>query len=228
MLKRALVQELTEHDRRRKIYTYYPAEGPLRRELYPKHLEFFRAGLHHRERLALAANRVGKTEGIGGYETTLHLTGLYPDWWEGRRFNYPIRAWAAGDTSQTVRDIIQAKLLGPPGEHGTGLIPYDCILSKTSKSGVPNAVQDIQIRHETGGISYLTLKSYDQRRESFQGTEQDLVWLDEECPIDIYSECLIRTMTTNGLMILTFTPLSGITDLIKTFLPDGEIPKEGA
>ena len=42
--------------------------------------------------------------------------------WEGRTFDHPIEAWAAGDTSQTVRDIIQAKLLGPIGSFGTGLI----------------------------------------------------------------------------------------------------------
>jgi hypothetical protein len=58
-----------------RIDSYYPDEGPLRRELYPKHLEFFRAGVEHRERCFLAANRVGKTEGVGGYELTCHLTG---------------------------------------------------------------------------------------------------------------------------------------------------------
>ncbi len=40
----------------------------------------------------MAANRVGKTEGAGGYEMTCHLTGRYPHWWEGRRFSGPVRA----------------------------------------------------------------------------------------------------------------------------------------
>jgi len=66
----------------------FPSTGPLRRELYPKHLEFFRAGAAHKERAFIAGNRCGKTV-AGGYETTLHLTGLYPDWWEGRRFACP-------------------------------------------------------------------------------------------------------------------------------------------
>jgi phage terminase large subunit-like protein len=61
-------------------------------------------------------------------------------------------------------------------------------------------------------------KSYDQGRDSFVGTEQDVVWLDEECVRDIYVECLTRTMTTNGLIILTFTPLLGMTDIVKDFL----------
>jgi hypothetical protein len=88
--------------------TYYPDAGPLCRALHPKHLAFFAAGAVHRERLFMAANRVGKTEGVGGYETTLHLTGDYPPWWEGRRFDRPISAWAAGKTGETTRDIVQA------------------------------------------------------------------------------------------------------------------------
>ena len=97
---------------RRKLDTYYPDAGPLRRELYPKHLKFFRGGLEHRERLFMAANRVGKTEGVGGYETTLHLTGEYPAWWPGKRFDRPISAWVAGKNNETTRDILMAKLMG--------------------------------------------------------------------------------------------------------------------
>ncbi|MGL5630947.1 MAG: hypothetical protein ACRDD3_01195, partial [Azovibrio sp.] len=78
---RELLQLMEEQERRRKrrlIETLYPETGPLRRELYPKHLEFFQAGARYRERCAMAANRVGKSFGMGGYETALHLTGLYP------------------------------------------------------------------------------------------------------------------------------------------------------
>ena len=92
---------------KRKIDTMYPETGPLRRELYPKHMEFFTAGASFRERCAMAANRVGKTEGMGGYETALHLTGRYPDWWPGRRFDHPVQWWAAGKTNETTRDIVQ-------------------------------------------------------------------------------------------------------------------------
>ena len=220
-----LTRELTERQKRQQLYYLYPEEGELSRDKYPKHMEFFKAGAEHRERLMLAANRVGKTWGVGGYEVVLHATGLYPDWWEGYRFKRPIRAWAAGDTGQTVRDILQYKLLGNPGEFGTGMIPADYLEGTTSKQGLPNAVQDIQVKHVSGGTSSLTLKSYDQRRESFQGTEQDVIWLDEEPPMDIYSECLIRTMTTKGLIICTFTPLQGMSEVVQSFLEDGKMPE---
>lgn len=216
-------RKLTERER---IGTYYPDTGPLRRELYPKHMAFFAAGAREKERCMLAANRVGKTEGVGGYELTLHLTGDYPAWWIGRRWSRATKWWAAGDTSKTVRDILQTKLLGPPGnieKLGTGLIPADRILRTTPKAGIPDAVESVHIRHVSGGTSVLQFKSYDQKREAFQGTEQDGILLDEEPPLDIYIECVIRTMTTDGCVMSTFTPLEGLSETVLHFLPDGTI-----
>jgi phage terminase large subunit-like protein len=221
------IAELLEKRKlRNKIKSYYPETGDLRRDLYPKHMDFMAAGASYRQRLMLAANRVGKTEGVGGYETTLHLTGNYPNWWTGRRFTTPIRAWAAGDTSKTVRDIIQYKLLGPPGNYGTGLIPGDLITKTTPKQGISDAVDSISVKHISGGNSTILLKSYDQRREAFQGTEQDLIWLDEEPPLAIYTECLLRTMTNSGLIMCTFTPLMGMSEVVLSFLPGGKLDAE--
>lgn len=221
-----LIEEAKRRASRRKLQTYFPETGPLRRELYGKHCEFFAAGASHRERLMLAANRVGKTEGVGGYEMALHLTGQYPDWWTGRRFDRPIRAWAAGDTGKTVREILQHKLLGPVGAWGTGLIPGDSISRIVrGTGGVADTVEIVYVRHVGDGDSTLIFKSYDQRREAFQGTEQDVIWLDEEPSLDIYTECLLRTMTNNGMIMLTFTPLLGMSDVVLQFLPDGKLPE---
>lgn len=210
---------------RRHIDAYYPESGPLRRAFYPKQMSYFAAGKDHRERLFLAANRVGKTEGVGAYELACHLTGEYPAWWAGRRFHKRVKVWAAGDTAKTVREIIQPKLLGEPGHVGTGMIPGDAILETTAKAGVPEAIDTVRVRHATGGVSTLVLKSYDQRRESFQGADMDVIWLDEEPPADVYTECLLRTMTTNGMVLLTFTPLQGLSEVVLQFLPDGDLEK---
>jgi phage terminase large subunit-like protein len=210
--------EAIKSKKRNKIDSYYPDEGALSRDKYPRHLEFFELGKEHRERAFLAANRVGKTEGVGAYETTLHLTGEYPNWWRGKRFASPITAWAAGDTSQTTRDILQEKLVGPKADMGTGMIPGDLIVRTTPKPGVPDALETIFVRHATGGISELTLKNYEQQRVSFQGTARHVIWLDEECSMEIYTECLLRTMTTQGLIICTFTPLLGLSAVVRYFL----------
>lgn len=225
--QRELLRLLTERERRgrrRKLWTYFPDAGPLRRELYPKHLEFFRLGLEHEERCCMAANRVGKTESIGCYELVLHLTGLYPDWWPGFRFTRPIKAWACGQTSETVRDILQAKLLGPPEDRGTGVIPGDCIARLRARSGIPDMVDTASLRSLHGGTSKLGFRSYDQGRKAFEGTEQDIILMDEEPPFDVYGECLIRTASTapgrrGGMIMATFTPLQGLSQTALYFLP---------
>jgi hypothetical protein len=61
-----------------RIREQFPDEGPFRRELYPKHTEFFAAGKDEMERCFMASNRVGKTR-AGAFEAALHLTGKYPD-----------------------------------------------------------------------------------------------------------------------------------------------------
>lgn len=217
----ALVKEIRKREKQRQFYRLFPDEGPLRRELYTKHLEFFKAGTYHKERLFMAGNRVGKTE-AGGYETTCHLTGLYPHWWEGHRFNKPIIALAAGDTGQTTRDVIQSKLLGgmwDTDEWGTGIIPGDTLDKRpVLKQGVPKAYEEVQIKHVSGGYSTLKLRSYDQGRRIFQGFELDWFWADEEIPKEVYDEGLMRTMTTGGLTMMTFTPLSGLTELVLSFM----------
>lgn len=219
----AILAEARRREAHRKWLAYFPETGPLRRELYPKHMEFFGAGATYRQRLMLAANRVGKTESVGLYELMLHLTGRYPAWWHGRRFDRPIKAWVAGDTSETVRDILQLKLMGPVGSWGTGVMPGDAIGRITRASGIGDAIDTLHVKNVHGGDSVLVFKSYDQRRKAFQGTEQDVILLDEEPPMDIYTECLLRTMTVDGMVMLTFTPLSGMSEVVLAFLPDGDV-----
>ena len=203
---------------RNKIAGMFPDEGPCRRELYAKHMLFLKAGSIYKERLALASNRSGKSE-VGSYELACHLTGLYPPWWEGRRFEKPIEAWAAGTNSETTRDIVQEKLLGPTGNHGTGMIPADMIEGITLKrGGLAGSVESIKVRHASGGFSNVGLKAYEQGRESFEGTAKHVIWADEEPPEDVYTEMLFRTATTRGIIFTTFTPLRGMSRVVKGFL----------
>ena len=220
-----------EQARRNKFFTFYPDPDPAHPEIfsrdkYRQHMEFFRLGETHSIRGFMAANRVGKTEGGGGYEMTCHLTGRYPDWWEGARFTESVRAWAAGDTRQTTKDIIQQKLLGDWAKFGTGMIPGEDIIKTTPLQGVPEAVGTVWVQHydvdgKKDGVSRLGFKSFDQGREAFQGTEQEVIWLDEESDEGIRNECTLRLMTTNGLLIETFTPLKGLTKVVMQYLPAG-------
>ena len=243
----ASVRALREKREKGKFSRYFPdcsdecdptssdveAHTGMCRVLYQKHLAWFQAT--ERQRLMIAATRIGKTQ-AGAYETTAHLTGQYPHWWKGRRYEEPVSWWAAGDTSKTARDIIQLELLGPMNAIGTGFLPRHVIEHFSRKPGVPDGVETIWIKHvekQHGApcISELGLKSYDQRRESFQGTKKHGIWLDEEPPEDIHVECLLRTAATDdfqgGTLMLTFTPLQGMTPLVLSFLPGGQMPTHG-
>lgn len=218
-----LLEEKERRAKYRRLFKYYPASGNLSRDAYSKHVEFFTAGATHMERAAIAANRVGKTT-MNAYEATLHLTGLYPDWWAGRRFNHPVEWWAASDTGETTRDILQLEFLGRRGYFGTGMIPGDCIIGEpTMRRGVSDAVDTVAVKHVSGGVSYLSFKSYDQGREKFQGTKKHGISLDEEPDPGVYFECLTRVAATNledenGLMICTFTPLKGMSAVVLMYL----------
>lgn len=197
------------------------------RRRYARHLEFFEAGARYRERCMMAANRVGKTFSAGGYETACHLTGLYPEWWPGRRFDHPVMSWAAGKSLKTTRDIVQETLFGSIVEHagrksasGRGVIPGTTLdVPKMASGGVIDLIDTIRVQHVSGGWSTVGLKSYEQGRGSFEGQAIHVIWFDEEPPRDVYGEALIRTATLNGLIMLTFTPLEGISDTVMQFLP---------
>jgi len=158
---------------------WFKADGGYSIEQYPKHKLLFDLGSQYRERVFMAANRAGKSI-AGAYETSCHLTGLYPSWWEGRRFDRPIKAWVAGKDKTTTRDVIQKELFGGLGRTGMGMIPADCIERTWSMQGVPNGIELAKIKHISGGYSELGIKSYDRGVESFMGTAMDCVTPDTE------------------------------------------------
>lgn len=170
----------------------------------------------------MAGNQLGKTY-CGAAEATIHLTGLYPEWWPGRRYERPVRMWAGSKTGEVTRDGTQRLLIGEPKDEsqwGTGLIPHAQLVDWSRRQGVPDALDSATVRHTSGGISTLGFKSYDQGREKWQGETLDLVWFDEEPPLDIYTEGLTRTNATGGMVYLTFTPLLGMSDVVSMFLEE--------
>lgn len=189
---------------------------------YNKQREFHRAGAGFRERLFMAGNQLGKTM-AGAAEVAMHLTGMYPDWWDGLRFNRPVTVLAGSESAELTRNGVQRLLLGPPQVRerwGTGAIPHACIESTSPRSGVPDAVSSIVVRHAGGGFSNIQMLSYDQGRTKWQANTVDLVWFDEEPPEDVYFEGLTRTNATGGSVMVTFTPLLGMSSVVKRYITD--------
>jgi phage terminase large subunit-like protein len=159
-------------------------------------------------------------------EWAMHLTGRYPDWWEGKRFDHPVRMWAAGETRVSTRDTVQKRLLGEAEkeeEWGTGAIPRATLLDIRRASGVANAIDSITVRHQTGGTSTLLFKAYEQGRAKWQGDTLHGVWFDEEPPFDVYMEGLTRTNATGGIVMVTFTPLKGMSEVVRLFLGESDL-----
>lgn len=233
----ALGTEIENRRRGKHFEEMFPDDGPFRRELYQKHMELFAAGVTFRARCFMAANRVGKTE-AGAYETVCHATGRYPHWWVGFRTTGPASIWVAGKTNTTTRDIPQAKLFGKIARlgsrrffTGTGMMPAGLVGNINWTRNIPDLADTIAIRHESAeqwknvaGWSEVGFKSYQQGRGSFEGTERDFIWLDEECDDRIWDECMIRTATTGGRVLLTFTPVEGMSKTVMQFLPADQRP----
>lgn len=166
------LEVLADNEKYNKFSNIFPDEGALGIKNYKKHISFFNAGSKYRERFFLACNRGGKSE-AGAFEVVCHATGLYRDWWKGKKFSMPTMIWIGGDTATTCRDIIQKKLLGDIGDIGSGMIPKDLIVDTKPRRGTPDGIETIRVKHITGGISTIVLKTYEQGRETWQGSEID-------------------------------------------------------
>lgn len=211
----SLLEEKANRQAGSRLLNYHP---------YQKQKTFHEAGAEASERLLMAGNQVGKTL-AGGAEWAMHLTGLYPDWWTGKRFPAPVRFWCAGVTGSSTRDNPQRVLLGPPADEaawGTGMIPRKNIMHFSRHRGVASAVDTLLVHHVAGGHSSLAFKSYEMGREKWQGETLDGVWFDEEPPLDIYTEGLTRTQAKGHFVIVTFTPLQGATEVVRRFLAETE------
>jgi len=212
-----LLDELERLDRLDRLSTYRPT---------PKQAEFHAAGSEVRFRMLSAGNQSGKTYSAG-MEVAMHMTGRYPDWWEGKVFEEPTLWWVGGITGESTRDNPQRILLGAKREWGTGTVPKDALHGDpTMKRGVPDAVDSFQVRWGGGGdiqrISTCWFKSYDQDRTKWQGVTIHGIWMDEEPPFDIYDEAVPRLNYHRGIMLITFTPLLGMTQVCKLFFEPSE------
>ena len=210
-----LAEERRRRDRHRTMQFYTP---------YRWQSAFHSASAENSQCLLIAGNRVGKTF-CGSFEAAYHLTGVYPEWWRGRRFTRPVRMWAAGTTNEKTRDILQAALLGDPKDvsaFGTAAVPLENIVQTTRKPGIPNALSAVAIRHASGDNSVLAFKAYEMGQEAFMGESLDVIWLDEAPPEEIYSQCLVRVLDRKGYVYMTFTAERGAAKLAYRFLNSPE------
>lgn len=206
----------------------FPDSGRYAKEHYKKHVLFMDAGLNYRQRALFGANRSGKTR-TASYEVACHLIHRYPSWWKGKKFNKPGNWWGVGQTNQQLKEAIQLDLLGPLHDIGTGMIPKKYIHSVSMKPGVPGTVESIKVKWNMSerDIVTITFKTCDQSDMAFMGAKLQGIWFDEEPDrLSLYTECFTRTQDPDepGMVICTFTPLKGLSDVVLSFLQNGQFP----
>lgn len=194
---------------------------------YPFQLEWIRASKEYRQRYLSAANRIGKTHGAC-FELAAHITGLYPDDWEGRELDItdPATFWVIGVSQNSVNTVLMKELLGISdcrnmSELGSGSIPRDCINSFSLVKDGERCLQ-VRIKHVNGHENTLHFFASTQNEAVFMGSTVDYVLLDEQFPneTELYAQCLTRTATTKGMISVTCTPELGITPLWDKFSKD--------
>lgn len=191
---------------------------------YPKQRAFIAASRDTFELMMSGGNGVGKTE-LGAFIMACHLTGEYPEWWEGHRWEQPIEAWACGSAGDQIIKTVQLKLFGRLGEeYGTGMIPRRALIGEPVRSRhAVGLIASASVRHKSGGVSQISQMAYSQDVEDWQGPRTHFNWYDEEPPMEHYAEGEARHTGRNGRSMLTFTPMAGPTQVVKRFI-DEESP----
>jgi hypothetical protein len=163
-IDRFLEEQRRQKDRSKALEKYRP---------YPKQLEFHNAGRDHRERMLIAPNQSGETTAAAA-ETAMHLTGIYPDWFDGKRYDRPVAWMAASETGKLTRDGAQVHLCGAPKfAKGSGMIPAETIIDTPSGSSLKEAYDFVRVRHVSGGDSICYMRSYDQGSDRVQAMTLD-------------------------------------------------------
>jgi phage terminase large subunit-like protein len=183
------------------------------------------------ERMLRAGSQQGKTH-AGAAQMAFDLCALYPEWYKGRRFLTPPKierpydfvGWGGSTTQDKTREGIQSKLFGDifvDGGLGSGLVPLDNIIGRPVMArGISGFIDTAILRREGGGKAAFRQKTYAMGREGWQVESVDEVWMDEDSSKQdntIYSEVVARTTATRGQIIVTMTPVPGLTELRKRF-----------
>lgn len=146
------------------------------RKPFPYQKVFMDAGKEYKTRFLRAGNRCGKTYGAT-LEFSYHLTGLYPDWWEGERVEGSGHVfWVIGITLNSVAQVIQKELLGtndcrdkdrPNSKVGTGHLPRHTIITDHGWQPDGACLRQCLIKHKDGGENIL----------AFWGSENEAVMI---------------------------------------------------
>ncbi len=171
----------------------------------------------------LCGNRMGKS-----YSATwlyaCHLTGYYPSWFKGYKYESQIDTWYLTSTAEQAAQSggLQEYLLGAINDIGSGWIPKDCIAKTEAGIGVKGFIKKSFIEHVSGELSTMEMKSYSQNIIALMGASISFALIDEECPWTVLTQVVTRTSTPKtgkgtGRVLVAATPEQGMSETVQAF-----------
>ena len=173
--------------------------------------------LKSRKRLcwAFGGNRTGKST-VGAVKMLRYNLALP----KGQVRGGPRSSWVVSPTFEVQRDSAQEKVLMYLPTEVAGARPK--LVWRDKARGYLDRIEIVPYSKFYGGVPVqIVFKSADQGRKAFQGASVPVVWFDEEVPLDIFTEVMMRTLDNQGVVFGTMTPLDGeLYDLVTD--PEGE------
>ena len=166
------------------IYAYKPHE---KQEMFHRNEEHLR--------LYIGGNRAGKTHG-GCAEAIWRALGVHP---YQLVKSAPTKGRVVGVDFKSLEQIIFPKF--------KSLIPSRYLIDGNWDASYHT---DRRILTLTNG-SEIEFCSQEQKLDSFAGVSRDWTWYDEEVPKDVFQECEMRLIDTDGYSWMTLTPVKGLT-----------------
>jgi len=94
-----------------------------------------------------------------------------------------------------------------------------------------NKIQNVQYTQKNGfsdntfilpNKSQCFFMNYAQKRDVIEGGEVDFIWCDELVPMDWIETLRYRIVTRMGKLLITFTPISGYTPVVKDYVSNSK------
>lgn len=206
--------------------------------------DFIRRSGEHSAFLLSSANQTGKTE-IGAFAARCHLTGQYPNWWNGTCFAHPPKTWLGGVDWIQIRRVWQSRLFGKVENRQipfTGMLPPESLIHADWHSQQRDTIRAFSVRHPHGiarveMIPYSPAGGPRRQAQTYAGEEKvDLLIVDEQPHDEVLGQLMQRTMhgrhikgdgksVDSGHVLLLMTPELGATPLYESFRESGDMDR---
>lgn len=188
------IETLLKKKQESKLYRYQPQDHQIAVHADKHKIVDLRGG-----------NRGGKSE-CCAFTMACHITGIYPEWWQGLQFTEAYIYGVISISTEQMRKSAQVKLMGEPHEIGTGYIPKELIIDYAWRQGTNGCLDWVLVKHASGGVCRIEFMVREQGASKFQGFAWKVAWFDEQPQVDVFVEVQMRLIDNKGFIIMSYYP----------------------